>query len=122
MIVTGHGRPGNLRRAMAAGARGFLGKDVPGARLAQVIRQVPPAPGTSTRSSRPTRSLRRSARSPPGTGRSPGGGGRAAGLPDRPRPRPVGGHHRNYLSAAVTKLGVGNRHAAVGKARDMGWM
>ncbi|GAB3966673.1 hypothetical protein GCM10029978_032370 [Actinoallomurus acanthiterrae] len=32
------------------------------------------------------------------------------------------GTTRNYLSAAVTKLGVGNRDAAVGKARDMGWL
>src|SRR5437868_4445796 len=40
VIVTAHGRPGNLRRAMAAGVRGFLGKDAPGAQLARVIRQV----------------------------------------------------------------------------------
>jgi two-component system response regulator DesR len=29
---------------------------------------------------------------------------------------------RNYLSAAVTKLGVDNRHAAVKAARDLGWL
>ena len=29
---------------------------------------------------------------------------------------------RNYLSAAVTKLGADNRHAAVRAARDAGWL
>ena len=29
---------------------------------------------------------------------------------------------RNYLSAAVTKLGVANRHEAVRLARDRGWI
>ena len=29
---------------------------------------------------------------------------------------------RNYLSSASAKLGVGNRHEAVAKARQLGWI
>jgi two-component system response regulator DesR len=29
---------------------------------------------------------------------------------------------RNYLSAAVTKLGADNRHAAARTAHDLGWL
>jgi two-component system response regulator DesR len=123
MIVTGHGRPGNLRRAMAAGARGFIGKDVPGARLAQVIRQVHAgaryidpelaadalAAEECPLTARELDALRAAA-----DGRPVSRIARELGLSE--------GTTRNHLSAAVTKLGVGNRHAAVGKARDMGWL
>src|SRR5215475_9786821 len=40
MILTTFGRPGYLRRAMDAGARGFMVKDAPPARLAEAVRQV----------------------------------------------------------------------------------
>ena len=40
VILTGHGRPGHLRRALTAGARGFLAKGAPGGALAEVIRRV----------------------------------------------------------------------------------
>lgn len=40
MIVTGHGRAGHLRRALAAGVRGFLPKTVSAHRLAEVVRTV----------------------------------------------------------------------------------
>lgn len=40
LIVTSHGRPGHLKRALAAGARGFLSKTTPARVLADVIRQV----------------------------------------------------------------------------------
>src|ERR1700683_5462605 len=40
VIVTTFGRPGYLRAAMAAGARGFLLKDAPAAELADALRRV----------------------------------------------------------------------------------
>src|SRR5262249_13860639 len=40
MILTTFGRPGYLRRAMDAGARGFMVKDAPPDRLAAAVRQV----------------------------------------------------------------------------------
>ena len=123
VIVTGHGRPGNLRRAMAAGVRGFLGKDIPGARLAQVIRQVyegtryidPQLAADALAAEecpltpRELETLRAAADGSPVSRIA-----RGLGLSE--------GTVRNYLSAAVTKLGVDNRHAAVKAARDLGWL
>lgn len=40
VILTGHGRPVHLQRALAAGAKGFLPKGSPGGALADVIRRV----------------------------------------------------------------------------------
>lgn len=40
LIVTTFGRPGYLRRAMEAGASGFVVKDTPAAQLAQAVRRV----------------------------------------------------------------------------------
>lgn len=40
LIVTSHGRPGHLKRALAAGARGFLPKTVSAQVLAHVVRTV----------------------------------------------------------------------------------
>jgi two-component system response regulator DesR len=123
VIVTGHGRPGNLRQAMAAGVRGFLGKDTPGARLAQVIRQVYEgaryidpqlaadalAADECPLTPRELETLRAAADGSPVSRIA-----RGLGLSE--------GTVRNYLSAAVTKLGVDNRHAAVKAARDLGWL
>jgi two-component system response regulator DesR len=121
--LTGHGRPGNLRQAMAAGVRGFLGKDTPGARLAQVIRQVHEgaryidpqlaadalAADECPLTPRELETLRAAADGSPVSRIA-----RGLGLSQ--------GTVRNYLSAAVTKLGVDNRHAAVKAARDLGWL
>jgi two-component system, NarL family, response regulator DesR len=40
LVVTTFGRPGYLRRAMAAGASGFMVKDAPADRLADAVRRV----------------------------------------------------------------------------------
>lgn len=123
VIVTAHGRPGNLRRAMAAGVRGFLGKDTPGAQLARVVRQVHEgvryidpqlaadalAAEECPLTPRELEALRAAADGAPVSKI-------ARGL------RLSEGTVRNYLSAAVTKLGVDNRHAAVKAARDLGWL
>lgn len=123
VIVTAYGRPGNLRRAMAAGVRGFLGKDTPGARLAEVVRQVHEgaryidpqlaadalAAEECPLTPRELDALRAAADGSPVSRIA-----RALGLSE--------GTVRNYLSAAVTKLGVDNRHAAVRAARELGWL
>jgi two-component system response regulator DesR len=123
VIVTGHGRPGNLRRAMAAGVRGFLGKDTPGSRLAQVIKQVydgaryidPQLAADALAAEecpltpRELDALRAAADGSPVSRIA-----RSLGLSE--------GTVRNYLSAAVTKLGTDNRHTAVQAARDLGWL
>jgi two-component system, NarL family, response regulator DesR len=123
VIVTAHGRPGNLRRAMAAGVRGFLGKDAPGAQLATVIRQVHAgaryidpqlaadalAAEECPLTPRELDTLRAAADGAPVSKIA-----RGLGLSE--------GTVRNYLSAAVTKLHADNRHAAVKAARDLGWL
>ncbi|MGE7078718.1 response regulator [Staphylococcus capitis] len=40
MIVTSHGRPGHLKRALEAGARGFVPKTASAQQLAEIIRSV----------------------------------------------------------------------------------
>jgi len=123
VIVTGHGRPGNLRRAMAAGVRGFLGKDTPGSRLAEVIKQVydgaryidpqlaADALGAEECPLTPREldALRAASDGSPVSRIA-----RTLGLSE--------GTVRNYLSAAVTKLGTDNRHTAVQAARELGWL
>ncbi|MGW0478705.1 response regulator [Nonomuraea sp. NPDC003214] len=123
VIVTGHGRPGYLRRAMAAGVRGFVGKDNPATTLAKVIRQVhdggryiDPELAADALSSQECPLTPREL----DTLRAASGGApvsriaRELSLSE--------GTVRNYLSSAVTKLAVENRHAAVRRARDLGWL
>ena len=71
LIVTTFGRPGYVRRALDAGAAGFLVKDTPARELADAVRRVhaglrvvDPAPGHRVADVRPSR------RSPPGRRRS----------------------------------------------------
>ena len=55
VIVTTFGRPGFLRRALVAGANGFVVKDTPARQLADAVRRVTRrACAWSTRPSRPT--------------------------------------------------------------------
>ena len=58
LMLTTFNRPGYLRRAMEAGAAGFLLKDAPAAELARAIRAAPPASGSSIPASPPPRSAR----------------------------------------------------------------
>jgi len=62
LIVTSHGRPGHLKRALEAGVRGFVLTTVSAQRLAEIIRTVHGEAATST----PSWPRRRSA---PGTRR-----------------------------------------------------
>ncbi|MFJ2746072.1 response regulator [Streptomyces sp. NPDC087440] len=123
LILTTFGRPGYLRRAMEAGACGFLVKDGPVEELAEAIRRIltgetviDPALAAAALSSGPS--------------------------PLTPRERDVlnaavdgatvadiaakvhlsESTVRNYLSAAIGKTGTRNRMEAVRAARQQGWL
>jgi two-component system response regulator DesR len=123
VVLTTFGRPGYLRRAMEAGATGFLLKDAPAAQLADAIRRVArgqrvvdPAlaltalsQGANPLSEREREALALSATS-----------GTIAEIADR-----LGlseGTVRNHLSAAIQKVGARNRAEAARMAADKGWL
>ncbi|MEV7597630.1 response regulator transcription factor [Kitasatospora sp. NPDC089797] len=123
MIVTGHGRPGYLKRALEVGVRGFLPKTVSAADLAGIIRTVRSggryvdpelaadaiSAGETPLTPRETDVLELAADGTP-----------IAEIADRAGLSQ--GTVRNYLSSAATKLGAENRHAAVRIAREHGWI
>lgn len=123
IILTRHARPGVLRRALAAGAAGFVTKSAPATVLADVIRRVhrggryvdPDLAMTALMTEdcpltdRELDVLRQV--DPSST---------AAEIAERVHLSP--GTVRNYLSSAMHKLGAGNRSDAVARARDHGWL
>jgi two-component system response regulator DesR len=123
VIVTSHGRPGHLKRALAAGVRGFLPKTTSAVTLASVVRtvhgggrHVDPelaaeaiAAGDSPLTPREADVLELAASGAP-----------VDEIADRAALS--SGTVRNYLSNAMTKLGAANRHEAVAIARRMGWI
>lgn len=123
VIVTSHGRPGYVKAALAAGVKGFLPKTVSAAVLAQVVRTVR-AGGRYIDPELAAESI--SAGDSPLTPRESDVLALAAdGTPVEEiatRASLSMGTVRNYLSAAVTKLGVNNRHEAVQRAREHGWI
>ena len=123
IIVTSHGRPGYLRKALAAGARGFLPKTSGARQLADVIRQV----HAGHRYVDPELSAEAiSAGDSPLTPREAdvlelaAGGAPVDEIAERAHLSP--GTVRNYLSSATSKLGAANRHEAVEAARLRGWI
>jgi two-component system response regulator DesR len=123
LIVTTFGRPGYLRRAMAAGARGFVVKDTPAEQLAKTIREV----AAGRRVVDPVLAAESM-----GVGESPLSPREAevlAAAADGASVREVAarvhlsvGTVRNHLSAAIGKTGAGNRAEAARIARDRGWL
>ncbi|GAA4953758.1 MULTISPECIES: response regulator transcription factor [Nonomuraea] len=123
VILTSLGRPGYLRRAMAAGVSGFLGKDASAEELAMAIRKVQSggryldaelaaaamAAGDSPLTERERDALRLAAE---GATIS-----RIAG-----ELHLTEGTVRNYLSSAMTKLNAQNRLEAIRTAQQMGWL
>jgi len=123
VLVTRHARPAVLRRALAAGVRGFVPKTTPATRLAEIIRAVhggrryvdpeiaasalteDDCPLTAreleilriVRSGVPITEIAAAVHLAPGT-------------------------VRNYLSAAMAKLGAVTRHAAAHHAWEQGWI
>jgi two-component system response regulator DesR len=123
LIVTTFGRPGYLRRALQAGASGFVVKDTPAAQLADAVRRVhaglrvvDPAlatdsllAGESPLTARETEVLQ-AARD----GSSVAAIARKLFLSE--------GTVRNHLSAAIGKTGASNRAEAVLTAEGNGWL
>ena len=123
VIVTGHGRAGLLKRALAAGVRGFLPKTVSAPVLTDVVRTVHRG-GRYVDPELAAEAI--SAGDSPLTPREAdvlelaAGGAPVDEIAARAHLSP--GTVRNHLSAAATKLGVPNRHAAVEAARRFGWI
>jgi len=123
VIVTTFGRPGFLRRALVAGANGFVVKDTPARQLADAVRRVHAglrvvdpnlaadslAVGESPLTVRETEVLR-AAR----------GGGSASDIATTVFLSE--GTVRNHLSAAIGKTGARNRADAVRIAEENGWL
>lgn len=123
IILTTFARPGYLRRALDAGARGYLLKDRPASELAEAIRRahaglrvIDPALAAEAWSAdedplsdRERQILRRA-----GDGCSSAEIAMALHLSE--------GTVRNYLSEAITKLGASNRVDAARIAQAKGWL
>ena len=122
VVVTTFARPGYLRRAMAAGAVGYLLKDAPADQLAQALRRVhaggqavdPELAAQAWGDHDPLTERERQVLRLAGEGRSSTEIGTALAL--------SGGTVRNYLSEAASKLGAANRIEAARLARDKGWL
>jgi two-component system response regulator DesR len=123
LIVTTFGRPGYLRRAMEAGASGFVVKDTPAGQLADAVRRVAQglrvvdpalaaeslASGASPLTQRETEVLRVARQG--GT------------VTDIARELHLSeGTVRNHLSAAIGKTGARNRSDAAQVAAQQGWL
>jgi two-component system response regulator DesR len=123
LIVTSHGRPGHLKRALAAGVRGFLPKTVSAQVLADVVRAVRGG-GRYVDPELAAEAI--SAGDSPLTPREAdvlelaAGGASVEEIAHRAALSP--GTVRNYLSSAAAKLGTANRHEAVQVARTHGWI
>ncbi|MFB7473506.1 response regulator transcription factor [Kitasatospora sp. NPDC056184] len=112
VIITTHDRPGDLRRALRAGARGFLPRGVSAAHLAQVVRTVHAgaryvhpdtlAPDTTVLTADELDILDLA----------------ATGTPTTLPPVTV----RHHLTTAATKLGTPHPAATLHHARRHGWI
>jgi two-component system response regulator DesR len=123
VILTTFARPGYLRRALDAGARGYLLKDRPSAELAEAVRRVHRGlrvidpdlaaeawdTGPDPLTDRERQILWRA-----GEGKSSQEIADELHLSE--------GTVRNYLSEAISKLGAANRVEAARLARAKGWL
>ncbi len=123
VILTTFARPGYLRRALEAGARGYLLKDRPAAELAAAVRRVrrgerviDPELAAEAWASDPDPLTERERQIlwRAGEGRSGAEIAAELGLSE--------GTVRNYLSEAISKLGAVNRIEAARIARQKGWL
>ncbi len=123
LILTTFGRPGYLRRAMEAGATGFLVKDGPVEDLAAAIRRVlagerviDPALAAAALSAGPNPLTQRER----DVLSAAVDGATVADIAARVHLSPA--TVRNYLSAAIGKTQTRNRMEAVRAARQNGWL
>ncbi|MET0460777.1 MAG: response regulator transcription factor [Ilumatobacteraceae bacterium] len=123
LILTTFGRPGYLRRAMEAGALGFVVKDAPVEQLADAVRRVSvgervvdPTLAAATLAGGPSlltpreRDVLVASR----------GGATVADIASRVHLSE--GTVRNYLSSAIAKTGARNRVEAGRVADERGWL
>ena len=123
LMVTTFGRPGYLKRALDAGATGFVVKDIPGTQLADAVRRVHAGHrvvdptlatetllgGRSPLTERETELLRLAVEGTP-----------VALMAERLFLSP--GTVRNHLSAAIRKTGTTTRVEAARAAQERGWL
>ncbi|WP_441251587.1 response regulator [Kitasatospora sp. McL0602] len=123
VIATTFGRPGYLRRAMEAGADGFLVKDAPASELAQAIRRVlrgervidpTLAAAALAEGANPLTTRERDVLAAAADGAVNAEIARRLHLSE--------GTVRNYLSMAIQKTSARNRAEAVRVAREKGWL
>ena len=123
LILTGAARPGNLRRALAASVAGFMGKDASPEDLIDAVRTV--AGGGRVLDPQLAFAALDVAGNPLTERecdvlRLTASGAEPTEVADR-----LGlsyGTVRNYLAAAVTKLGARNRVDAIRIATEAGWL
>ena len=123
LVVTTFGRPGYLRRALEAGASGFVVKDTPARQLAEAVRRVHAGlrvvdPSLATESlvdganpltEREREVLQVALR-----------GGTVAAIAEVVHLSP--GTVRNHLSSAIGKTGTSTRAEAARVAQERGWL
>ena len=123
IIVTTFGRPGYVRRALEAGASGFVVKDTPASELAEAVRRVHAGervidPALATESllegANPLTDRERDVL------RASVGGATVAAVAKAVHLSP--GTVRNYISAAIAKTGAATRVEAARVALDRGWL
>ena len=123
VILTTFGRPGYLRRAMEAGASGFVVKDSPADRLARTIRQVLSgqrvidpelAAAALSEGASPLTPRERDVLAASQDGATIAEIAAALYLSE--------GTVRNYLSSCIQKTGARNRTEALRVAEERGWL
>ncbi|MEM7049582.1 MAG: response regulator transcription factor [Acidobacteriota bacterium] len=122
VILTTFGRHGYLRRALDAGAAGYLLKDSPASDLADALRRVhrglravdPELAADAWGAPDPLTERERQVLRLAGEGHSTAAIAGRIHLSE--------GTVRNYLSEAIHKLGAGNRTEAARIARQEGWL
>ncbi|MET8332691.1 response regulator transcription factor [Streptosporangium canum] len=123
LMLSSFGRPGYLRRALAAGVRGFIPKDASSDELATAIRKVNSggryldpemAASAMMAGESPLTERERDALTMASRGASVGEIAVSLHLTE--------GTVRNYLSSAITKLGASNRITAIHAAQEKGWL
>ncbi len=122
IILTTFARAGYLRRALEAGASGYLLKDSPAEHLANAVRRVraggrvidPQLATEAWSDPDPLTDRERQVLRMAGEGQAAANIASTLNLSE--------GTVRNYLSEAISKLGGGNRIEAARIARDKGWL
>lgn len=122
IILTTFARAGYLRRALDAGASGYLLKDSPAEQLSNAVRRVhlggraidPQLAAEAWSEPDPLTDRERQVLRMAGDGQTSADIAGSLGLSE--------GTVRNYLSEAMSKLGAANRIEAARIARERGWL